>query len=233
MILRIVVADGSQSPALAESAEVADDGAICGWRSVSGDGVGWFGGTLSDAEVRGLRSLVDATGGKAPAPIPPAPGSASETLELEPTGPVAIAGIRDGAQPWAVLAAAARLLIDRLTDFPRSAVALVPAGEGRAQLVHRGTEPLHLDLSTVELRVTAWRGYYQPAGDWSLVVAGPAEVEAGPGWSYGFDLGPDIPAGRDITLHVTAEFAILSGTTRVPVAAAHAPEIPNGTSENS
>jgi hypothetical protein len=92
-----------------------------------------------------------------------------------------------------------------------------------ARLVHRGTDPVRLDLASVAVRATAWRGYYEPAGEWSGVIAGPGEIEAGPGWSYDLPLGP-LAAGT--VVHLTADFAILSGTTRVPVRAKHTPAIP-------
>ncbi|MET0417031.1 MAG: hypothetical protein ABW022_13520, partial [Actinoplanes sp.] len=91
MILRLVLADGSQPPAVAESVEVADDGALTGWRSVSDDGVGWFAGRLPDGELAEVRSLAQ----QAPVPVTAPPDSAEEVLELDATGPVSIAGNTD------------------------------------------------------------------------------------------------------------------------------------------
>ncbi|HEX5203569.1 MAG TPA: hypothetical protein VFW27_26890 [Actinoplanes sp.] len=218
MILRLVVADGSQTPAVAESVEVAEDGAISGWRGVSAGGVGWFAGQLPAGELAQIRALVDAAG-PAPAAMPP-PDAAEEVLELAATGPVSIAGIGDGPGDWALLAAVARRLLDRLTDFPRAAVAVEPAPK-LARLVHRGADPLRLDLGTVAVRATAWQGYYEPAGDWSGVIEGPGEIEAGPGWSY------DIPVGLDAdgVTYLAVDFVILSGPTRVSVRAKHEPAI--------
>ena len=226
MILRLVIADGSQTPAVAESVEVADDGAISGWRSVSDGGVGWFAGHLPPAELAEVQALVAAAGAEAPR-VQPRPDSAEQVLELPATGPVAIAGIRDGADGWPALAAASRRLLGRLTDFPRAAVAVLDGGPDVARLVHRGTDPLRLDLATIAVRATGWRGYYEPAGDWSGVVRGPGEVEAGAGWTYDLPLGP--VAGD--TVHLTADFAILSGPTRVPVRAKHTPAIPPPTQQ--
>ncbi|MFI5894000.1 hypothetical protein ACIA5D_28260 [Actinoplanes sp. NPDC051513] len=218
MILRLVIADGSQSPAVAESVEVADDGAISGWRSVSAGGVGWFAGQLPAGELAEVRALVDAVGA-APSAIPP-PDAAEEVLELEATGPVAIAGIGDGPGDWARLATASRRLLDRLTDFPRAAVAVGQGKTNIARLVHRGTDPVRVDLGTVAVRATAWRGYYEPAGDWSGMIEGPGEVEAGPGWTY------DIPIGiGGAGVHLAVDFAILSGPTRVPVRAKDEPAL--------
>ncbi|WP_433379128.1 hypothetical protein ACQPZX_12925 [Actinoplanes sp. CA-142083] len=219
MILRLVIADGSQSPAVAESVEVAEDGTISGWRSVSGGGVGWFAGQLPAGELAEVRALVDAAG-PAPSPVPPPPPDAGdEVLELEATGPVSIAGISDGPGDWPRLAAGSRRLLDRLTDFPRAAVTVEPADPSVARLLHRGADPLRLDLGTIAVRATAWVGYYEPAGDWSGVIEGPGEIEAGPGWTY------DIPIGLGDGPHLAVDFAILSGKTRVPVRVKYEPAL--------
>jgi hypothetical protein len=89
-----------------------------------------------------------------------------------------------------------------------------------ARLSHRGTDPIRIDLSTVEWRETAWRGYYESAGDWSGIAAGPPEVAALPGWTFDVPIVP-----TDAVVHLTADFAVLSGSTRVPVRAKHTPAI--------
>ncbi|MGX6601360.1 hypothetical protein ACWKSP_04350 [Micromonosporaceae bacterium Da 78-11] len=216
MILRLVTADGSRRPAVAESVEVADDGALTGWRSVSDGGVGWFAGRLPDTETAELRALAAAP----PEPVLAPPESAQEVLEIGTADPVPIAGNTDG------LAIAARALLDRLTDFPRAAVAVTFVAPDIARLTHRGTDPVRLDLGDLTVRATAWRGYYEPAGDWTGVLPGPAEVEARPGWTYDVPLGLD-PAG-EVTVHLAVDFVIRSGSTRVPVRARHTPAIPVG-----
>jgi hypothetical protein len=214
MILRLVISDGSQKPAVAESVEVADDGALTGWRSVSDGGVGWFAGRLPDGELAAVRALAEET----PDPVLAQPDSAQEVLELEATGPIPIAGSTDD------LATAARQLLDRLTDFPLAAVAVSFVAPDVARLVHRGTNPVRLDLGVVAVRATAWRGYYEPAGDWSGVVEGPGEVEAGPGWTY--DVPLELDAAGDVVIHLAVDLAILSGPIRVPVRARYTPAIP-------
>lgn len=222
MILRLVVTDGSQSPAVAESVEVADDGAISGWRSVSDAGVGWFAGQLPAAELAEIRALVGAVPTDRPRAVP-RPGAGEQVLELSATGPVAIAGLADGPGDWPSLATASRRLLDRLTDFPRAVVDISHPLPKVARLVHRGADPVRVDLGAVEVSASAWRGDYEPAGDWSGVVAGPAEVEAGPGWTY--DLAIELDDGDDTVIHLAADFAILSGTTRVPVRAKYTPRL--------
>lgn len=220
MILRLVIADGSQKPAVAESVEVADDGALTGWRSVSDGGVGWFAGRLPEGELAAVRALAEvrALAGETLDPGPAPPDSAEEVLELEATGPISIAGSTDD------LATAARHLLDRLTDFPLAAVAVSFVAPDVARLVHRGTDPVRLDLGVVAVRATAWRGYYEPAGDWSGVVEGPGEVEAGPGWTY--DVPLELDAAGDVVIHLAVDLAILSGPNRVPVRARYTPAIP-------
>jgi hypothetical protein len=213
MILRLVVTDGSQKPAVAESVEVSGDGAISGWRSVSEGGVGWFAGVLPPGELAELQTLIGAVGSAPPA-APPPPDSGQEMLELIETGPIAITGIESP------LATAARNLLTRLTDFPQAAIAVSLPSPTIARLSHRGTDPISIDLSTVEWRETAWRGYYEAAGDWSGVAAGPPEVQALPGWRFDIPIVP-----TDAVVHLTADFTILSGSTRVRVRAKHTPAI--------
>jgi hypothetical protein len=220
MILRLVVADSSRSPAVAESVELGDDGTLTGWRSVSDGGVGWFAGTLPPGERAGIQALV-AAAGSAPPSAPPPPGSAQEVLELPATGPISIAGIDADDGAWSDLAEAARQLLRRLTDFPRAAVTVRHAAPGVARLIHRGSDPLRLDLSAVAVRATGWRDYFEPAGDWSGEVAGPGEIEAGPGWTH--DLPFEQPPGADVTVHLTVDLVILSDSSRVPVQAQHTP----------
>jgi len=213
MILRLVVTDGSQTPAVAESVEVAGDGAVSGWRTVSDGGVGWFDGVLPPGELAELRALI-ASDRSAASPAPPPPDAGQEMLELTGSAPIAIAGIESP------LATAARNLLTRLTDFPRAAVAVSHPSPTIARLSHRGIDPIRLDLSTVEWRESAWRGYYESAGDWSGVTAGPPDLEARPGWTYDIAIVP-----TDAVVHLTADFAILNGPTRIPVQAKYTPAL--------
>ena len=108
-----------------------------------------------------------------------------------------------------------------MVDSPRAAVALEAGSPPR--LVHRGTDPLELDLTTVAVQAYFWKGYYEPAGQASEVLAG-ERVEAGPGWTL--DLPAlDPPLGDDITTHVTVDFAIVANGNVVPVQVKHLPAI--------
>jgi hypothetical protein len=227
VILRFHLADGRQVPAVAEMVEVADDGAIAGWRTVSTSGVGWFGGVLPDGELAAVRALVAAVEGVAPPSGLPAPGAPTETLEIVEGSPVSVEHVVDAdSGPWPRLVATARRLLERLTDFPRAAIGLSVPTAGHARLEHLGPEALQLDLAAVTVRATAWRGYYAPAGDWSGAIAGPERVEAGPGWRHDLELGWEHLEAPDITVHVTVTFGIVAGDRSVPVQVGHAPAVP-------
>ena len=74
------------------------------------------------------------------------------------------------------------------------------------------------------LRAYYWKGYYEPAGESSEVLAG-ERVEAGPSWAFELP-ALDPPPGHDITTHVTVDLAIVSGDSAVPVQVQHLPDIP-------
>lgn len=224
MILRFYRTGGRDSPPDAESVELSADGTLSGWRSVSTDAVGSFAGELPDAEAAEIVALAGlAVAVEAPTSVAP-PGAPAETIELSGGDPVPVAGLLDTDDgPWPRLVAAARALLDRVTDLPRAAIGLTVERPGLAELSHRGAEPLLLDLSEVRLRVTAWRGYYEPAGEWSGAQAGPTEVTAGPGWVHDLALGPVAPTGTEVTLHASATFAVVVDGRRIPVRVSHAP----------
>jgi hypothetical protein len=226
VILRLHRAGGGDLPPEAESVELLEDGSLVGWRSVASGCVGYFAGRLSAAEVAKLAALVANAAAEADPLAPPPPGAPTETLELESRDPVSLASVSASDEgPWAPLAAAARALLDRLADFPQAAIALTLPTPNLAQLEHRGTVPLTLDLSTVRLRATAWRGYYEPAGDWTDSIAGPEQVEAGQGWSYPLPIGLSVPRGADITVHVSAGFTVVAGNRTQAVRVSHTPAV--------
>ena len=216
-MLRFYRNDGSTTPATAEYVELFDDGRFTGWRS-NAPAVGWFAGGLAAAECDEVRGLIADLGGATPGRPPP--GAATETLELPGVDPLVVTGV-DGDGPLGPLVDRARRLLDEMVGSPRAAVALEVDSPPR--LVHRGTDPLQLDLSTVALRAYYWKGYYEPAGEASEVLAG-ERVEAGPGWTL--DLPAlDAPPGDDITTHVTVDLAIVAGDNVVPVQVQHLPNI--------
>lgn len=218
MMLRFFRNDGATTPATAEYVEVAEDGAITGWRGVA-PVVGWFQGRLSDTAWDALGAHIARVG--AVDPGPPPPGAATETLELPGRDPVVVSGVGSDGPLGGLVSDARRLLDVTMLNRPRAAVALEVGRSAR--LVHRGRDPLTLDLAAVTVQAHHWRGYYEPAGSATEVLTGD-RVEAGPGWTL--DL-PAItaPAGPDITTHLTVDLGIVSGDTVVPVQAQHLPEI--------
>lgn len=226
MILRFYRTGGRDSPPDAESVELATDGRLSGWRSVSTVAVGWFAGRLPDPDVASIQALVTAIAGST-APTGPAPPDApSETLELADGSSASVANVEAaGAGQWPPLISTARALLERLTDFPRAAIGITLPAADSARLAHRGVDPLVLDLATVGVRATAWQGYYEPAGDWRGSVMGTEHEAAGPGWSYDLSLGSPAPPGADVTVHVSASFSIIANGKAVPVRVSHAPPI--------
>jgi hypothetical protein len=211
---------GATMPATAENVELADDGTFTGWRTIAPT-VGFFAGRLPEAELATIRAGAEAAGDATPG-LPP-PGAVVETLQLSGRDPLMVSGVQSG-EPLSALVEAARSLLDSaMLDAPRAAVGIELAATPR--LVHRGTDPLELDLSTVQLRANFWRGYYEPAGEAGEALAGPGRVTAWPGWSL--DLPPVTPpAGADITTHLVVDLAIVADGNVVPVQAQLLPDIP-------
>jgi hypothetical protein len=218
MILRFYRNSGSTTPATAENVELADDGSFTGWRSIA-PSVGWFAGALPASDCDEVRTAIGALGDAVPGPPPP--GSTVETLELPDGDPLVVTGVQAGG-PLGDLVDRARRLLDEMVDSPRAAV-----GMDGNQLVHRGTDPIELDISAVALRATYWRGYYEPAGNASEMLAG-QRVTAKPGWTLDLPSMPP-PDGDDITTHLTVDFAIVANGNVIPVQAQHLPDIPEPT----
>ena len=217
-MLRFYRNDGSTSPATAEYVELFDDARFTGWRSIA-QAVGWFEGAWPTSECKELHHAIADLGDASP-PAPP-PGPSTETLELPGRDPLVVSGV-EGDGPLGGVVEGARRLLDEQVSSPRAAVALEPGPPPR--LVHRGRDPLELDLSTVALRAYHWKGYYEPAGEATEVLAG-ERVGAGPGWALELP-ALDPPPGDDITTHVTVDLAIVSGDNVVPVQVQHLPDIP-------
>ncbi|WP_109506984.1 hypothetical protein [Nocardioides speluncae] len=216
MMLKFYANSGSTTPATAENVALADDGSFTGWRSIAPT-VGFFAGTVPEASLARLRAIIEGVGAATPGPIPP--GAVVETIELPNRDPLVVSGVLSG-QPLSELTEAARSLLDRMVGYPRAAVGL----DGN-RLVHRGTEPLELDLATVTVRANFWRGYYEPAGESVEALAGPGSVTAEPGWSLELPVFT-VPAGDDITTHLSVDFAIVANGNVIPVQVQHAPDIP-------
>ena len=224
MMLRFYRFGGGPGAAEAESVEVALDGTISGWRSVSRRGVGWFAGLLPEGEVEQLAAAVAAVETlPAPTGVRP-PGAGTETLELAGRDPVQLAGVGEGdPEAWRLIRDAGRRLLERLTDFPRAAVGIRLPDDKHAELFHLGADPLVLDLAAVDVEVAAWRGYYEPAGQWAGRVTGPERVEVASGWSFPVPIEPI--GAENVTLHVSATFRIIADAGEAQVTVSHAPDL--------
>ena len=212
MILRYVHTNALSVPAIADSVEVDADGGLRGWRSVADGAVGSFGGRLEQGDLQTVRSAL-AGMQQLPAPQGPrVPDSGSETLERDGHDPVVLPSHLDG--PWGEMADAARRLVTVMMQFPTAAIALVVDGDG-ARLRHPGTRAVGVDLSHAGLRVTWWRGYYEPAGDFSTPLAGSRE-HAEPGWSHPLPVDLSPPPGQRATAQVALTFTLIVDGVEVP-----------------
>jgi hypothetical protein len=217
VILGYYRSDGRRSPAEAEAVSLDDDGGVSGWRSVAAGAVGQFAGRLPAAEVAPLRDAAAAVAAVPQPGTPPPPGTPTETLDVAPHGPVTVGGADDG--PWAELTELTRALLDRLTAFPQAAIGIDVAAPGTASLVHRGEEPLDVDLTDAQITYTTWQGYYESSTTRTAELT-PGTTTAAPGWSL--ELPRDTPG--EGTWHVTARFTLVVRGSRVGVELQHTPQ---------
>jgi hypothetical protein len=214
---------GMRMPQFRELLEIRDDASFQMWRSVTAatgaaTPIGRFAGTLPDGEFDELRRAADAAAAAGSRSWLVTPDSPVDRIEID--GATAILGMRDPADgPWGALAALLRPLLESLTQWPLAAVQFEM--DGRARLVHLGSEPLDIDLSDLAVEAVHWRDS-EAVGRWSAPNLGLGEVAAGPGWSL------DLPAGHGFELEpgdriaMTARFAVRDGGELVGVSL-HAP----------
>ncbi len=187
-----------------EVLEIAESGAFSLWRSVnrpaSGPArAGRFTGELGQSELDALRAALKASPAQGGPAGRVAPDSSIDRVRFagrELTTP-ADAGPPGG---WDAPVAQLRRLVDTLTGHPLAAVGLEATGED-ARLVHLGTTPLELDLSSGAVRVVRWAGD-ELAGEWTAPLDGPRSVTAAPGWTFGMPFGHGFGAGAALTVSV-------------------------------
>src|SRR5690242_11482166 len=137
-----------------EELEIGEEGAFSMWRSIGRatqppTPVGLFNGRLEAGLYAELREEARAAAQARDLYISPAPDSPLEAITI---GDIdvhkAYLGIHDDPEgAWGALVDRLRSLLGELTRFPRAALAVeVLEGGHRARLVHRGEEPLRLDL---------------------------------------------------------------------------------------
>lgn len=212
MILRYTRTDGRRSPAAFEQVQIASDGQVLGWRSVSAPAVGSFAGEATPGESADAERLASAVADlPAPAGVPQ-PGAPSELVELGAGDAVPVSGVGADASAWLELTEFLRALVERVVDRPYAAVTLEVVN-GRLRLVHLGSAPVELDLSRVEVHLVAWRGD-EIVETWTRSVPGPGLVTAQPGWALALPLGDDLTRAGN-TAEISATFTIAPGARRV------------------
>jgi hypothetical protein len=219
---------GRQAPAEFEQLRIAADGSLDIWRSVGSPLVGRLDGQLHSDALETVAELARAAA---------AAGSTDELMPPDASkvvvsvGDDATARFGDGAPPdgpWTPLAEKLRELLDSELDAPIAAIELVIEDDGRsARLVHRGDQPVSLDLSALEVSAVLWMGYYEGMSKWAAEPQQRAgAVVAAPGWSMQlpFDHGLELGTGR--TLHASTRFGLAGPDGQIPVEAAVRPAIP-------
>ncbi|WAX58135.1 hypothetical protein M6B22_05040 [Jatrophihabitans cynanchi] len=217
---------GPAVPRDSESLGVDDDGTFSLWRAVGAVAAGFFSGRLAEAERDALAEAAEAVQRAGDLSVPLVPDAAAETIS---------AGVRradlsadaDVDPPWRDLVGRLRRLADDGLRAPVAAIALEVSADGQAaRLVHRGTDPVGVDLGTLALTATLWRGWYQPAGTWTAPPPVPGPVTAGPGWAFALPFAHGLELGADRTLHVAVDVQLTVNGTAMAAGLRHAPEPP-------
>jgi hypothetical protein len=212
---------GMRLPQFDEVLEVDGDGVFNMWRSVSKASelpspIGRFAGSVTDAQKEALGAASKRAAGEGSRTWLVSPDSPVDKFEVD--GVNATLGIHhQGEGAWQDLAALVRPLLRELTASPLAAIALEV--DGGAKLVHQGTEPLTLDLSTLTVRADHWRDS-QSLARWtapSPSATTHGEVVAKPGWKLQlpFEHGFDVQPGDRVTADVT--FTAHDGNRLIPV----------------
>jgi hypothetical protein len=218
-VIRLLRSGGLRQPRHHEVLEIVDDGTFTMWRSVSMGTplpapIGRFAGRVAQTDLQALTEAAQRAAAEGSRKWRVTPDSPVDRFEVD--GADATLGVRDaGDGAWQALAGLVRPLLGELTRTPVAAIALqVDRG---ATLVHQGTEPLRLDLSTLAVRADQWRDDQLEATWMSTPKATSGEVVAESGWrldvpfEHGFDLRP----GDRVTANVT--FAAHDGAQLIPV----------------
>jgi hypothetical protein len=235
---------GRVPPADNEHLDVAPDGGFRMWRSANTAVAGRFAGSLDGAELAALVEEARAAAAAGDLEAQAFPDDAIERVEVG--GARAVMGGASRLEgPWAALVAHLHRLLDELTDRPLAALALqLDRGGRRAWLVHRGSQPLRLELSKLSARAVLWGpnwwlledwrsgeaalpGGAAPAGSADTVSeaapggaaegAGSEVVVAGPGWSLELPFGHGFEPGPDRTIQAFAELVVIERDLPVQV----------------
>jgi hypothetical protein len=179
--------------------------------------VGRFAGSLGSDDADRLAELAGRVGSSTDGSS--RPGAAAVTITVD--GVTARFG--QGSAPdeaWAALDAELERLAATLDD-PVAAIGLAVAPDGSSlTLEHVGPDPCVVDLSSVVVHVVAWKGYYEPGGEWTGQFASSVEA-AGPGWRVDLPFDHGLVLGGDVTLQVEVTFGLDGALAQ----AVHAPVI--------
>jgi len=227
---------GRARTGVAEREWLAVDGqTFQAWRSVGASAVGRFGGPLTDDESARVADAVAAcaAAGSPDAPVA-RPGSTVVQIDLDGTSTQFGSGSPPPG-PWSELDTVLSELCDAIVDRPVAAIAVEPDGDDGYRLVHRGTDPIDVDLSDGTFVAVAWSGWYAEVGRSEGELTGGTET-ATPGWTVAVPVGSlpadgendgedDVENDGEIVVHVTARFALVGDRDAAPVEASFAPEL--------
>ncbi len=196
------------------------------WRSTGAAAAGHFGGTLTADESERLAHAVAACEAAEPAHSPDRrPGAAAVQVDIGSTS-VTYGSGSPPPGPWAKLDTVLHDLCDAIVDRPTAAIAIEVADDG-TRLVHRGQDPIAVDLTDGTFVAMAFTGWYHEEARSEGALDGSKE-SAEPGWSAPIVIGelPDSgEAGSTVIVHVIARFTIGEGRNATQVEVAHAPEL--------
>jgi hypothetical protein len=212
---------GGRSGVVEEEWLSVDGDSFQAWRTTGAPAAGRFGGTLTAGETSRLAGAVAACEAAEPAHPPiPRPGAANVQIDIDSTS----VHYESGSPPrgrWAALDGVLHDLCDAIVDRPIAAIAIQATDDG-VELVHRGQDPIAIDLTSGTFAAIAFTG---PNRD-ETRSGGPLEggqVTAAPGWSTPIAIG-ELPDSDDRRVQVIARFTIGEGRHAKPVEVAHTPE---------
>jgi hypothetical protein len=202
--------DGAQVRTPIVRAAVDRKGKFSVWRS-SGRTAGTFAGTYSG---EGLHRLQEAMATQLPSVFPAKHARASTLRKVLVNRQLArFADEADLPAPWRAVIDATSSLVEVAPEVPWAAVGIEVARDGKSwRVVHRGCQPVHVDLIEAELRVTLESTTTgQTRKSWSATSDDFHQAEPlfdlGPGASHVLPFAPGFEpaAGERVVVHLKAK----------------------------
>lgn len=217
---------GRPAPREQEDLAIGVDGSFAIWRAVNAGPIGRFGGSLAAGDAAAVRAALLAVEAAAAQPVSMPFEAVTETVTIG--GSYVTVGRHDVPDgPWGGLFGLLRRLLDDGTGQPQAALALETDTHGTfARLVHRGPEPLDVDLTRVTLGAQVFGSGYSVHGRWSTVVRLGGRGPAGPGWSLELPFSHGLEVTRDRVVQVRVELVAYNGVLAVPVMIVASPAPP-------